>query len=105
MIDKRAKGYIDAEVQQAELAVLSQKDNWGFARVAGPRVCVLEIGKAKNPQTELGREAYKGRVTAFELDYNIYGERLRWSSFCAKPLTSPRGGIQNPMLSWIWLEA
>ena len=71
----------------------NQKDACDFARVAGPGTCIIEISNAKKLWTELGGEAYKGRVTAFELDYNIYGERLGWSLFCAKPLVSPQGRI------------
>ncbi len=93
MIDKRAERCIGAEVQEAGLAVSSQKDAQGFARVAGPGTCVVETGNAKKPRIDLGEEAYKGRATAFELDCNIYREWLGWSSSCAKPPAFPRGRV------------
>lgn len=49
MIDKRAEGCIDAEVEQAGLAMLNQKDVWGFVRVAGLGLCIAETGNAKKP--------------------------------------------------------
>ncbi len=93
MIDERTEGCIGTEVQEAELAVSSPKDARSFIRVAGPEACVVETGNAKKPRIDLGGEAYKRRRTAFELDYNICGEWLGWSSFRAKPPTSPRGRV------------
>ncbi len=93
MIDKRSERCNGAKVQQAELAVSSQKDTWGFARIAGPGACIVETGNAKKALIDLGEEAYKGRVTAFELDCNICGEQLGWLLFRAKPPASPRGHV------------
>ncbi len=76
MIDKKVEGCTDAEVRQTGLAMSSQKDAWSFARVARPKACIVEIGNTKKPGIDLGREAYKGRVIAFKLDYNICREQL-----------------------------
>lgn len=35
---------------------------------------IIETGNAKKPQVDLEGKAYKGRVTALELDYNICEE-------------------------------
>lgn len=44
MINERVEWCIGAEVQEAELAVSSHKNTWGFARVAGPGACIIETG-------------------------------------------------------------
>lgn len=93
MINKKAEGCIGAEVQEARLAMLSQKHTWGFTRVAGLRACVVKTSNAKKPWIDLGEEAYKRRAMAFKLGCNICGEWLGWSSSHAKPPTSPRGRI------------
>lgn len=93
MIDKKAEGCIGAEVQEAELAVSSQNDARGFARVAGPGACVVETSNAKKSWIDLGGEAYKGKATAFKLGCNIYREWLGWSSSCVKPPASLQGYI------------
>lgn len=68
--------------------MLRQRDAWGLARVAEPRICVVETGNVKKRQIDSGKETYKGRLTAFELDCNIYREQLRWLLSCATPPTS-----------------
>ena len=68
----------------------SQKDAQGLARVGRPGACIVETGNVKTSWIDLGGEAYKGRATAFEPDYNICRERLGWSSSCATPPAFPR---------------
>lgn len=36
--------------------------------------CIIETSNAKKPRIDLGGGAYKGRVTALELNYNICEE-------------------------------
>lgn len=71
----------------------SQRDAQGLARVAGPRACIAKTSNVKNPWIHLEGEAYKERVTAFELDCNICGKRLGWSSSHATPPASSQGQI------------
>lgn len=42
----------------------------------------------KRSRIDLGGEVYKERVTAFELDCNICGDWLEWSSSCTTSLAS-----------------
>lgn len=52
----------------------SQKDIQSFARVVRFRACIVKTGNLKKSRIDLGKKAYKGKVTAFELDCNICRE-------------------------------
>lgn len=93
MIDEMTEGCTSAEIQETRLAMSSQKNARGFARVARSRACGVETGNAKKSRIDLGEEIYKGKMTAFELDCNICERWLGWLSFCAEPPTSPRKRI------------
>lgn len=69
--------------------MLSQRDAWGLARVADPRIHVDGIGNGKRLRIDLGGEAYKGKVTASKQGCNTNKKWSGWSSFCAISLVSP----------------
>lgn len=52
--------------------MLSQQNAWALAKVAKPEEYIARMGNEKRFQINLGEKAYKGRVTAFELNCNTY---------------------------------